>query len=62
MLFFCRNTNGPSDDSLNDSADMSNSTIQHNSSLPTQVYYGDESDEGLVRHISSLPHFSQQNL
>ncbi|CAF1244675.1 unnamed protein product [Adineta ricciae] len=42
-----QHANGPSDDSLNDSADMSNSTIQHNSSLPTQVYYGDESDEGL---------------
>ncbi|UJR08987.1 hypothetical protein I4U23_013237 [Adineta vaga] len=42
-----RQANGPSDDSLNTSADMSSSTIQPYASLPSQVYYGDESDEGL---------------
>ncbi|CAF0750967.1 unnamed protein product [Adineta steineri] len=42
-----RNVNGRSDDSLNTSADISNSTIQPYTSLPNQGYYGDESDEGL---------------
>ncbi len=48
-----RYINRRSDDSLNSSADMNSSTVQTLTSLPTAVYYGDESDEGLVRIFPS---------
>lgn len=41
--------NGRSNESLNSSGDLTSSTVQNYNSLPTQVYYGDESDEGLVK-------------
>ena len=49
----CRHRNGRSDESLNSSGDLTSSTVYHHRRphpvQPPQVYYGDESDEGLVR-------------
>jgi len=42
-----RHLNGRSDESLNSGEDITSSTVQNHHSLPAQVYYGDESDEGL---------------
>ncbi|CAF1223073.1 unnamed protein product [Rotaria sordida] len=42
-----RYVNHRSDDSLNSSGDITSSTVQHYSLHSKQVYYGDESDEGL---------------
>ncbi len=53
ILVGFRYINGRSDDSLNTSDDINSSTIQTHTSLPTAVYYGDESDEGLVRIFPS---------
>jgi len=58
MFFFkisSRHATGRSDESLNSSGDMPSSeqrsTIQHYPPGPINTYYGDESDEGLVRLI-----------
>jgi len=44
-----RHLNARSDESLSSSGDMTSSTVQNYHSLPGQVYYADESDEGLVK-------------
>jgi hypothetical protein len=53
--------NGRSDESLNSSGDLTSSTRQQYSSQPTQVYYGDESDEGLVKIFFDLLVFINTN-